>query len=89
MPDSSKSTARALGAVADADELLKLAHGAVERARTEVSGDALGVADRLSQQLKFLRKIAEVLRHEIERLERERDALPPPNPAAIHDRSEA
>jgi hypothetical protein len=89
MQDPLMSTARALGAVADATELLKLAHGAVERARTEVSSDALGVADRLSQQVQFLLKIAEVLRHEIERLERERGALPSPNPTAIHDRSEA
>ena len=88
MPDPSKSAARALAAVSDSTELLKLAHGAVERARTEVYGDALGVADRLSQQIQFLRRMAELLRHEIERLERERKALAPAVSAAIADKSQ-
>lgn len=88
MPDSSQSAARALAAVTDSAELLKLAHGAVERARSEVYGDALGVADRLSQQIQFLRKVAELLRHEIERLERERKALAPAVSAAIADKSQ-
>ena len=89
MPDSSKSIARALGAVDDAGELLKLAQGAVERARVEVQGEALGVAERLSQQIEFLRRVADLLRHEIERLERERQALPAAGPVAISDRSDS
>ncbi len=75
MPHPSKSVARALAAVRDAADLLELAQRAVERARVELQGDALGVADRLWQQIAFLRKVAEVLRHEIERGERERRAL--------------
>lgn len=86
MPDSTKSIARALGGVDDAAELLKLAHGAAERARAEVYGDALGVADRLAQQIQFMRKVCELLRHEIERLERERKALAPAA-TAIEDKS--
>lgn len=88
MPDSPKSAARALAAVSDSTELLKLAHGAVERARAEVYGDALGVTNRLSQQIQFLRSMAELLRHEIERLERERKALAPAVTAAISDKSQ-
>jgi hypothetical protein len=85
MPDSSQSVARALSAVADAAQLIDLAQGAVERACTEVHGEAQDVAVRLSQQLQFLRNVAEVLRHEIERVECERAlALTPP---AIRDRS--
>jgi Trm5-related predicted tRNA methylase len=67
MPDPSKSVARALAAVRDAAELLELAQRAVERARVELRSDALGVADRLSQQIQFLRKVTEVLGHEAER----------------------
>jgi hypothetical protein len=85
MQDSSKSIARALGAVDDAAELLKLAQGAVERARTEVHGEALGVAERLSQQIRFLVRVSGLLRHEIERLERSRKALAPAAPAALAD----
>lgn len=76
MPDSSNSIARALGAVTDAAQLMDLAHGAVERARADVRGDALEVADRLSRQLQFMREVAEVLRHEIERVAREEGSLP-------------
>jgi hypothetical protein len=87
MQDSSKSIARALGAVDDAAELLKLARGAVERACGEVQGEALGVADRLSQQIRFLIKVSGLLRHEIERAERSRNALPPGAPAALADQA--
>jgi hypothetical protein len=87
MRESSKSIARAFGAVDDAAELLKLAQGAVERARTEVSGEALGVADRLSQQIRFLIKVSGLLRHEIERTERVGKALPSGSPAALADRT--
>jgi hypothetical protein len=67
MPDSLKSTARSRGAVADTVDLLRLAQGACDRARLDLRGEALGVADRLSQQIQFLRKVAEVLGHEAER----------------------
>jgi hypothetical protein len=87
MPQSSKSAARALGAVDDTGELLKLAESAVERARREAAGDALGVAERLKQHIQFLRDVAELLRYEIERVEREREALAPPAPAAIEHKT--
>jgi hypothetical protein len=87
MQDSSKATARALSAVDDTGELLKLAESAVERACLEADGDALGVAGRLKHQIHFLRKVAELLRHEIERVEAEREALPAPRPAIIHDKT--
>lgn len=61
MQDSSKSIARALGAVDDAAELLKL-------------------AQRLSQQIRFLVRVSGLLRHEIERIERSRKALAPAAP---------
>jgi hypothetical protein len=64
MAPPSKSVARALAAVRDAAELLELAQRAVERAREELQSDALDVADRLSRQIEFLRKVAEVLGHE-------------------------
>ena len=83
MQDSSKSTARALSAVDDTAELLKLAESAVGRAGVEVHGDALGVAHRLSDQIRFLGKVAMLLRHEIERSERQRKALAPGTPAEI------
>jgi hypothetical protein len=87
MQDSSKSIARALGAVDYAAELLKLAQGAVERARNEVHGEALGVADRLSQQIRFLIKVSGLLHHEIQRVERQGRALAPGAPAAIGDKT--
>jgi Trm5-related predicted tRNA methylase len=76
MSDASKSIERARGAVTDSAQLLELAHRAVDRARIELRGEALGVAERLSQQLHFLRKVADVLGHEIERVDREESSLP-------------
>lgn len=94
MQDSTRSAARALSAVDDTGELLKLAESAVDRARLEAGGDALGVADRLKQHIHFLRKVAELLRHEIERDEEDRRALapssaplPPVAAAIAHDKT--
>jgi hypothetical protein len=87
MQDSSKSVARALGAVDDAAELLGLAERAVDRARTDCSGEALGVAERLRQQIQFLRKVTGLLRHEIKRAEGEPRELGSSEPARIDDRS--
>lgn len=92
MSDSNQSTARALGAVDDASELLGLAERAVERARAECTADALGVAERLKQQIQFLRKVARLLRHEIERpQDAAQPALNPPesalDPASLDERS--
>ncbi len=89
MQDSSKSTARALGAVDDAAELLGLAERAVDRARRDCSGEALGVAERLRQQIQFLRKVNGLLRHEIMRPEGEPRTLGSSDLASIDDRSAA
>lgn len=70
-------TTRALDAVAEAAYFLGQAHGAVRRAQVELHGDAASVAERLSLQLQYLRKVADVLRHEIERLSREGLCEPP------------
>lgn len=64
MQASPESTSRALEAVAEIAALFNLAHCAVDRARGELKGDALDVADRLSLQLQYLRNVVEVLRHE-------------------------
>jgi hypothetical protein len=77
MPDSSQ--------IDDTAELLRLAQRACDRARVELQGDALGVADRLSQQILFLRNVAEVLAHEARR--QGKRATPQPA-AAIEGRPE-
>jgi hypothetical protein len=76
MSEALKSIERARGAVTDSAQLLELAHRAVERARIELGGDARGVAERLSQQLHFLRKVADVLGHEIDRMASQETSLP-------------
>jgi hypothetical protein len=45
------------------------------------------VAERLSQQIRFLIKVSGLLRHEIERGERSRNALAPGAPAVLADRT--
>jgi hypothetical protein len=64
---SPAALARALEAVGDISELLRLTQGAVSRARREASGDAYAVAERISQHLDYLGEVAELLRHELER----------------------
>lgn len=63
----SKSSARAIEAINDAAELLEIAHRAVRRAQNELRDPPVAVADRLAQQLEYLRGVTEVLRHEVER----------------------
>jgi hypothetical protein len=48
-------------------DLLKLAHGAVNRARIELDGEASSLAARLSSQLGYLRGVSELLEHEATR----------------------
>lgn len=67
MQTSPESASGALDAIAEVAELFNLAHCAVDRARSELKGDALCVADRLSLQLQYLRNVIEVLRHEATR----------------------
>ena len=87
MPESKLVTARALNAVDDTAELLALAERAVDRARTECSGEALAVADRLKQQIQFLRKVAGLLRHEIKRPDGAPRALEALEYSGIDDRT--
>jgi hypothetical protein len=61
---SSKPRLRAPEAVYELIDLLRLAHGAVIRAQSELQGEASNVASRLSRQLTYLRGVAEVLEHE-------------------------
>lgn len=65
---------RALEAVSDVKELLKLAHAAVSRVRREVNGEPYQVAERMSQFLQHLSQVSELLRHEVERQAREPNA---------------
>lgn len=60
---------RALEGASDLMGLLSLAQGAALRARAGCEGDAYAVAERLSRHIDYLRNVAELLRHEIERLE--------------------
>jgi hypothetical protein len=62
-------TSRALDATSDLTELLRLAHGAIHRAQREAHGEAYHVASRLSRHMHYMRKVTELLRHEIERFE--------------------
>ena len=60
---------RAPEAVYELIDLLKLAHGAVNRAQLELQGEASNLASRLSSQLVYLRGVSELLEHEATRCE--------------------
>lgn len=64
---SSQPRPRAPEAVHELIDLLRLAHGAVVRAQSQLQGEASNVASRLSRQLAYLRGVAEVLEHEATR----------------------
>jgi uncharacterized membrane protein len=57
---------RALDAVEDLVNSLRLAHGAVQRIENELYGPVLNDADNLSQSLHRVRQFAEKLRAEVE-----------------------
>ena len=61
-----ESGSRALSAVDDLVELLRLAHGAAERLEQEVHGPAFEHADLIARDLHRLRRSAEVLKNRIE-----------------------
>jgi hypothetical protein len=65
---------RALDAAEDLVDILRLAHSAVQRIEKEIYGPALKEADEVSQSLHRARRLAEVLRAEVERLVREAPA---------------
>ena len=56
-------------AVSELAELLRLAHSAANRVQAHADGEAAQVAGRISQHVQYLRKVVELLRHEIERIE--------------------
>lgn len=74
---TSEATLRAVRATSELADLLKLAYGAAHRVRWELSGDAHQVAGRLSRHLDYLQRVAELLRHEVQR------AQPGPTSAAL------
>ena len=91
-PNSSR---RALDAVEDLVNSLRLAHGAVQRIENELYGPVLNDAGNLSQSIHRVRQIAERLRGEVEQfvnedrqgdapaVERRADRLPvPPRPGS-------
>ncbi len=69
------STSRALNAINDLVDLLRLAHGAVERVEKEVHGTIVyDRADAMSQDIRDMRRTAEGLRAEVERFVKEQAA---------------
>jgi hypothetical protein len=68
---------RALDASSDLAELPRLAHSAIHRAQAETHGEAYHVAARLSRHMHYMRKVAELLRHEIVRLDESQPAQLP------------
>jgi hypothetical protein len=62
-----ESTTRALRAAADVAELLGMAHHALCRARVELDGEPLLLADRLAWKLEYLRSAIDELRCEAAR----------------------
>jgi hypothetical protein len=64
----SDSTTRALNAIQDLEDLLRLAHGAAERVEKEVhDGSVFDHADEMSRQIREIRQSATELRFEVER----------------------
>lgn len=71
----SDSTSRALNAVNDLVDLLRLAHGAAERVGKEVHASRVfDRADQMSHDIHDLRRVAEGLRVEVELFTQEQAA---------------
>ena len=64
----SESGSRALNAASDLVELLRLAHGSAERLAQEVYGPAFDHAELIARDLQRLRRSAENLKADAERL---------------------
>lgn len=62
-----ESERRAVDAIGEAIRLIELAERSVNSAQIEFHGDLLELASRLSRHLRFLRNVAELVCHEIER----------------------
>jgi hypothetical protein len=63
-----ESSSRALGAVDDLVELLRLAQSAAERIEHEVHGPSYEMTDLIARELHRLRRLGERLRADTERL---------------------
>ncbi len=63
-----ESSSRALGAVNDLLELLRLAQGAAERLEHEVHGPSYEMTDLIARDLHRLRRLSERLKADTERL---------------------
>ena len=71
----SDATSRALNAVNDLVELLRLAHGAAERVGKDVHGSVIfDHADQMSRNIREIRRAAEGLRAEVDRFLKEQAA---------------
>ena len=71
----SDATTRALHAITDLQDLLRLAHGAAERVEKEVhDGDVFDRADEMSRGIHELRQSAQALHAEVERFIKEQAA---------------
>jgi hypothetical protein len=64
----SESSSRALGAVNDLVELLRLAQAATERLEHEVHGPSYEMTDLIARELHRLRRLGERLRSDTEQL---------------------
>lgn len=64
----SESSSRALGAVSDLVELVRLAQSAAERLEHEVHGPSYELTDLIARELHRLRRLSERLRADTERL---------------------
>jgi nitrogen-specific signal transduction histidine kinase len=70
----SESASRALAAVNDLNELLRLSQGAAERLEHEVHGPSYEMTDVIARELHRLRRLSERLRADTERLVSEQSA---------------
>ena len=70
----SESSSRALGAVSDLIELLRLAQGAADRVEKEVHGASYEEADLIARELHRLRRLAERLRSDTGQLVRREES---------------
>jgi hypothetical protein len=71
----SESSSRALGAVSDLVELLRLSQSAAERVEHEVHGPSYEMTDLIARELHRLRRLAERLRADTERMVNEESAV--------------
>jgi len=67
MPRDAESKRCALDAIGDSMRLLAEANVALQRTQIELGGEASELTRRMSQQLRFLTNVAELLLHEVQK----------------------